>query len=1269
MYAIYCGDNRKNLIWCWKFPFSKLGNGKEIDDRERIVFKAFKYMSTLPRGSTSKSKFSKIAIELLHKPHPAQPQLLGNVTGPHSQRQPFARSVNASHPAQALPDVGDVFDSLLRSQNREVHPNGISGLTVAFATIISLTLFRTSPSDADYNETAPRFDLSPLYGSSHDEESLVRNKDGRGMLSPDCFYEDRTLFLPPAVSALLVLWNRNHNFIARRLFLTKTNSPYIDPSTLPLNADGSLESSLASQDDEIFKQARIINCAIFRNAVIEDFLKGLSGLANVGNSADIFEGATTGSGSTQRYWSSVEFSLLYHWFALASQEDADWTERTMETFFGGRSPGEITPFEFTEAVKNYHLESDLDRRRRVFGGLRRGDDGSFSDNDIAMILQGATTSTAGKPGAQGIPACMRVVEIMVMKQARQWNVCSLNDFRKHLGLKPFTKFEEWNSSPEIVAQARRLYKDVANLELYPGLYAEDSMGGSGLSLGYTMTYGLLVDIVTLVRSEQGDPGFTDDHLTDWGYKERSLKPANDGTFGSVLPRVLRLNLPRNYPYDNTYTLLPFSSPLSAKKLLGVDPAGLYTFEKPQNTKVIETKDAISHVFNDPKRFPTTYGPKLKQMTRGYGFLLGFDNETLHDVDQLMILHALIPNRTELVNHAELFATIAEGFIVEAVTKSRESTRSIDVIKEVINPTCARWVCETMLGIRRGGKRKDEAAVFQMLEDLYTFLFHMHESEDGWLVRQKALEAAKTLMERIEHKVNHIWDHSEEGIPGLLSRVYEELLHGGSETKPLKSSKFLRRLAMASRSLQRELGEFDDIRQREEFKDVSGPKLQLLKKMDTQDPWLKYQRGKDAQEEFKSLRLASNVLGLCVLSSVSMARVCTHAVDFYLEPARLVEKTEIIKLSKEDNPAADAKIMGYIREAQRLGQPPGLFRVAAEDCTVRQGKGFPDVAVEKGDLVYADFSKAHRNASNFPNPAEVNCERKTGSVQGLGLHKCPAITFVEATIPQVFKAIFRLENIRLEGRRPVGSATLGTQRLSADSSGKTTRTPRTLYIKYDGEYKQRSPWAVPKKLADKSEQSKTNLKRIDRAIKIILALYIMLYLLALLARSLPSLGLPAIHLPSLPRLPSLSRKPKAPTGPLDCINPIVLEAYHVDEILLGADNKPIPIKRPYRLIKPNRFTVLDVDKRDMQMELLVDSVTRGNTSDFVLDKSVDCGQDYWSCPGKGLSGGIVVVASGKHTFEIRWVGKEYKEGTTEPDWGGERSRRFFWQREECSGSSG
>lgn len=69
---------------------------------------------------------------------------------------------------------------------------------------------RTWPDDHNFNETSPYLDLTPLYGTSEKDTELIRVKDGYGMLSPDCYFEDN-LFLTRASGALLILLNRNHN--------------------------------------------------------------------------------------------------------------------------------------------------------------------------------------------------------------------------------------------------------------------------------------------------------------------------------------------------------------------------------------------------------------------------------------------------------------------------------------------------------------------------------------------------------------------------------------------------------------------------------------------------------------------------------------------------------------------------------------------------------------------------------------------------------------------------------------------------------------------------------------------------------------------------------------------------------------------------------------------------------------------------------------------------------------------------------------------------
>lgn len=62
------------------------------------------------------------------------------------------------------------------------------------------------------NNTTSYLDLSPLYGTNLSEQNMVRNKaEGRGLLWNDAFAEDRLVLVPPAASALLVVFSRNHN--------------------------------------------------------------------------------------------------------------------------------------------------------------------------------------------------------------------------------------------------------------------------------------------------------------------------------------------------------------------------------------------------------------------------------------------------------------------------------------------------------------------------------------------------------------------------------------------------------------------------------------------------------------------------------------------------------------------------------------------------------------------------------------------------------------------------------------------------------------------------------------------------------------------------------------------------------------------------------------------------------------------------------------------------------------------------------------------------
>ena len=115
-----------------------------------------------------------------------------------------------------------------------------------------------------------------------------------------------------------------------------------------------------------------------------------------------------------------------------------------------------------------------DPAERTFGGFRRGADGKFDDDVLVECIASAVEDVAGAFGGRNVPQSMKPVEVLGILQGRKWNVAGLNEFRKHFGLKPYEKFEDINSDPEIAASLRHLYEHPDFVELYPGLVAEEA---------------------------------------------------------------------------------------------------------------------------------------------------------------------------------------------------------------------------------------------------------------------------------------------------------------------------------------------------------------------------------------------------------------------------------------------------------------------------------------------------------------------------------------------------------------------------------------------------------------------------------------------------------------------------------------------------------------------------------------------------------------------------------------------------------------------------
>ncbi|KAJ3844035.1 heme peroxidase [Lentinula raphanica] len=967
----------------------KVINPSSVDDRKGAIADGLAILAALPEGSDASIKIGNAAIGLLYNtvPHPPA-AFMGDV---HSFRHadgggnnlqvpnmgragtPYARSVQSKwcSTSFSLPDPNLVFETLLKRRDIMDHPGGNSSMTFAFASLVTHSLFRTDYKDMNINNTSSYLDLSLLYGTDQNAQDLVRNKAaGRGLLYPDTFSEERLLFVPPAASALLVVLSRNHNYIAEMLLKINERGTWSEPPP-------SDEKARARQDEEIFQTARLINGGHFMSLIMGDYVPGFLGLAE-GNcwNMNAFDPITNFNGTEvtrgQGNHCSVEFNVLYRWHPTISAADEQWTDDLFKTTFN-KPLDQLTPTDFGGAFFQILSQIDSDPSKRTFGGLERGPDGRFSDDDLAKILLDATENPAGAFRARGTPASLKIIEVLGIQQARQWGVCTMNEFRQYLGLKTFKSFEEWNPQPEIANAARRLYHHIDNLELYTGLQCEATMpltDGSRFACGYTMTRAILGDAIALVRGDRFyTTDFTPANLTTWGYQD-TLRDPNNGGMGANLPKLLTRHLPRHYPYNSVYACYPFFTPQKMKESLTRRKlADQYTFIRPvpaRIPKVLNTFTGITAVFNDPARFHTAY--EMSGLGNGYGFMLAFDADVKkHDTDKALALHALFPTQDSLDSYRRWYKeNVTQRIKERSWVYDGVPGNYIDIVNDVINVTAVHWAADRLCGIDVKTKNNPsglytEQEIYDMFALLFTLTFlSFGDNEHLFSLNEAAFQVGGVIQALVAKAILEVAPTS---TPNVLLNVVSRV------------TSYL-------------------------WPATEKPYYPFLSKLsDT---------GRPVNE------LVANVISLAVGSSVNYAQAAVNVIDFYLDDERAPERAKIINLVKAGDNKSTELLRGYVREAMRLNpQFPGLYRDALVDATIPQGPGFDPLIVKAGDRIWASFKNAHCNPAEFPDPLKVDPTRPKSAyhLNGTGYHQCPGVTFAEQTIAEIVKVVFSLKNVR------------------------------------------------------------------------------------------------------------------------------------------------------------------------------------------------------------------------------------------------------------------
>ncbi|KAF8650970.1 hypothetical protein AX16_005006 [Volvariella volvacea WC 439] len=131
----------------------------------------------------------------------------------------------------------------------------------------------------------------------------------------------------------------------------------------------------------------------------------------------------------------------------------------------------------------------------------------------------------------------------------------------------------------------------------------------------------------------------------------------------------------------------------------------------------------------------------------------------------------------------------------------------------------------------------------------------------------------------------------------------------------------------------------------------------------------------------------------------------------------------------------------------------------------------------------------------------------------------------------------------------------------------------------------------------------------------------------------------------------------------CTEPTVNHPHQVMEFALAQNGSPIPVKYITNMPTLHNIVLVDIDKLDMKMEILIDGASGGTTRNINLDTSRDCGDDISKCIEGGWSAGLLAIPPGHHEITIRYAGEELDEHGR-ANWGNDTTKRFVWWKQTC-----
>jgi len=981
-------ENFQTLIEMQKEKMS----GEPTDDKTYMMEGLIRTAAALPEGSQVRETITHKFIEQLWNDleHPPQSYLGSkyqyrsadgsNNSLIHPQLgaagTPYARTVKPSFmQTPARPDPGVVFDSIMTRKHAERHPNEISSMLFYLASIIIHDCFRTSHEDFSVSMTSSYLDLSPLYGSNQDEQDQMRTRvDGK--IKPDCFSEARLLFFPPGVGAMLIMFNRFHNYVVENLALINEQGRFTKPSAEAPKATGDKakddaatarwEESKKKYDENLFQTGRLITCGLYVNIILIDYVRTILNLNRTDSNWQLNPRANVkdlplGVGNQV----SAEFNLVYRWHSTVSDRDEKWTIEMWESLFGeGRDPKTVEKREFMMKLNEVYQRTDKDPSKRDFANLKRGADGKLPDQDLVDILTSSIEDCANSFGANRVPSIFRAIEVLGIEQARAWNLGSLNEFRKYFNLAPHRTFEDITSDKYVQEQLKHLYDTPDKVEIYPGIVVEDAKHpmapGAGLTPPYTVSRAVLSDAVALVR---GDRFYTHDYnprtLTNWGY--RLVDFDNDIDNGCVFYKLFLRAFPNHFAQNSVYVHYPLTVPSAMKQALkDLKKDHLYDFSKPKETHhphLIREYKLASQIMQDQTTFKVTWGKAMEYIMgpQSKDFMLAGDGPK-NTQSREMVSKALFVKDWEK-EIKEFYTAKTKELLAEKKAKIADFNQ-IDIIRDVGNLVHVHFCAELFMLPLKTDERPHgiftEAELYAIMSAVFALIFFDVDPAGSFPLHIKAHKATQVLGNIVEKNVEAIQNF------GILHSISQAIWPRESALK-----------SYGIHMIQR-----------------------LLKS------------GMPADE-----LVWGHLLGTAGGMVSNQGQLFGQIIDYYLLGEGKEHWPAIAKLANENTDEAFDKLMHYVLEGARLNGETAIFRAVAKETSITEdGK---TTNLKPGDTVFVNLRAVSHDPAIYPDPDKVDLKRPIDSyvTLGAGPHQCLGLPMTRITLTALLKEVAKLKNLR------------------------------------------------------------------------------------------------------------------------------------------------------------------------------------------------------------------------------------------------------------------